>query len=256
MKKLWLGIYISIPSFYHSLDPRVKLLMMVLNIIMIIFISTWSKLLLAISLTILCIFLSKIPLSFYVKQAMFLKYMYLFFLIFFTLTEGSDVLFTFGIFRVTIDGFLIGLFYAIKMMLFVMMGALLTFTTAPSEIVTATKALVKNQSMEQFAFMTSLAIRLIPMILDEVKLIYAAQQSRGLDFSEIPFKEKLSKLMSIIIPAISNMIKRLTMMMDAMECRGYIVGKNRTSIYQLRWKMKDSLVLMSGLLVLASIILI
>ena len=250
MKKLWLGRYISIPSFYHSLDPRVKLLMMVLNIIMIIFISTWSKLLLAISLTILCIFLSKIPLSFYVKQAMFLKY------IFFTLTEGSDVLFTFGIFRVTIDGFLIGLFYAIKMILFVMMGALLTFTTAPSEIVTATKALVKNQSMEQFAFMTSLAIRLIPMILDEVKLIYAAQQSRGLDFSEIPFKEKLSKLMSIIIPAISNTIKRLTMMMDAMECRGYIVGKNRTSIYQLRWKMKDSLVLMSGLLVLASIILI
>ena len=46
--------------------------------------------------------------------------------------------------------------------------------------------------------------------------------------------------MAIIIPAISNTIKRLTMMMDAMECRGYIVGQRRTSIYRLTWKMKDT----------------
>lgn len=256
MKKLWLGRYISVSSFYHSLDPRVKLLMMILNIIMMIFISTWSQLLLAISLTIIFIFLSKIPLSFYMKQAMFLKYMYFFFLIFFTLTEGTHSLFDIGIFHVTLDGLMMGVFYTAKMILFVIMGALLTFTTAPSELVVGTKAVVKSQAMEQFAFMTSLAIRLIPMILDEVKLIYSAQQSRGLDFSEVSFKEKLSKLMSIIIPAISNTIKRLTMMMDAMECRGYIVGQSRTSIYVLQWKMSDSLVLISGIIVLVSIILV
>ena len=94
------------------------------------------------------------------------------------------------------------------------------------------------------------------MVLDEVKLIYSAQQSRGLDFSEIALQEKLSKLMAIIIPAISNTIKRLTMMMDAMECRGYIVGQRRTSIYRLTWKMEDTVILASGIITLVGIILL
>lgn len=175
---------------------------------------------------------------------------------FFTLTEGTKTLFQIGFLQVTLDGLMLGIFYTAKMMLFVLMGALLTFTTAPSELVAGAKALIKGQSMEQFAFMTSLAIRLIPMILDEVKLIYSAQQSRGLDFSEISLQEKLSKLMAIIIPAISNTIKRLTMMMDAMECRGYIVGQRRTSIYRLTWKMKDTVILASGIITLVGIILL
>lgn len=89
MKKLWLGRYISVPSFYHSLDSRAKLLMMVLNIIMMICISRWIQLLLAACLIFMFLYLSKIPFSFYLKQAMFLKYMYLFFIVFFTLTEGT-----------------------------------------------------------------------------------------------------------------------------------------------------------------------
>ncbi len=256
MKKLWLGRYISVPSFYHLLDPRVKLLMMVLNILMMIFISTWSQLLIATCLTLIFLYLSKIPFSFYLKQTMFLKYMYLFFMLFFTLTEGANKLFEIGFLHFTLDGLMLGIFYTAKMILFVLMGALLTFTTTPSELVVGAKALIKSQTMEQFAFMTSLAIRLIPMILDEVKLIYSAQQSRGLDFSDIPLKKKLSKLMAIIIPAISNTVKRLTMMMDAMECRGYIVGETRTSIYHLSWQMKDTIILISGIMTLIGIILL
>lgn len=256
MKKLWLGRYISIPSFYHSLDPRVKLLMMMINILMMIFISTWSQLLIAACLILIFLYLSQISVSFYLKQTMFLKYMYLFFMLFFTLTEGTNTLFEIGFLHVTLDGLMLGIFYTAKMILFVLMGALLTFTTAPSELVAGAKALIKSQTMEQFAFMTSLAIRLIPMILDEVKLIYSAQQSRGLDFSEISLKQKLSKLMAIIIPAISNTLKRLTMMMDAMECRGYIVGETRTSIYHLSWQMKDTMILISGIMTLIGIILL
>ena len=94
------------------------------------------------------------------------------------------------------------------------------------------------------------------MILDEVKVIYSAQQSRGLDFSELPFMEKLNKLMSIIIPAIANTIKRLTMMMDVMDCRGYIVGEHRTSIYQLTWKNKDTVMVSLTCIVLAGIVLV
>ena len=182
--------------------------------------------------------------------------MYLFFIVFFTLTEGTNVLFEIGAIHVTVDGFMLGIFYSIKMILFVLMGALLTFTTAPNELVVGSKGLIRGKSMEKFAFMVSLSIRLIPMILDEVKLIYSAQQSRGLDFSEISIKDKLSKLMSLIIPAISNTIKRLTMMMDSMECRGYIVGESRTSIYRLNWKLKDTMVLVSGIMTLVGIILL
>ena len=104
MKKLWLGRYISVPSFYHSLDSRAKLLMMVLNIIMMICISRWIQLLLAACLIFMFLYLSKIPFSFYLKQAMFLKYMYLFFIVFFTLTEGTKTLFQIGFLQVTLDG--------------------------------------------------------------------------------------------------------------------------------------------------------
>lgn len=256
MKKLWLGRYIPTHSIYHSLDPRAKIIIMFLNVMMIIMISSWDQLFVGFLFMLCFLLLSKISLKFYLKQAMFLKYMYLFFIIFFTLTEGRQLLIHFGFINIYLDGFVQGLFYSGKMILFVLMGALLTFTTAPNEIVVGTKRLFNSLTAEKFAFMTSLAIRLIPMILDEVKLIYHAQQSRGLDFSEIPLMEKLHKLMAIIIPAISNTIKRLTMMMDVMDCRGYIVGEHRSSIYQLKWRANDTFYVSLAIIALISIILL
>ena len=182
--------------------------------------------------------------------------MYLFFIIFFTLTEGTRIIVELNFLKIHLDGFVQGLFYSSKMILFVLMGALLTFTTAPNELVAGAKRLFNSASAEKFAFMTSLAIRLIPMILDEVKVIYSAQQSRGLDFSDLTLKEKLTKLMAIIIPAIANTIKRLTMMMDVMDCRGYIVGDERTSIYRLCWTKNDTLIVSLMTLVLVGIIIL
>lgn len=256
MKKLWLGRYVSTSSTYHHLDPRAKIIIMFINVLMIIMISSWTQLLLGVGLIICFLLMSRIPLKFYLKQTMFLKYMYLFFIIFFTLTEGQNLLVQFGFIKIYSDGFIQGLFYSSKMILFVLMGALLTFTTAPTELVAGAKRLFNSTTAEKFSFMTSLAIRLIPMILDEVKVIYSAQQSRGLDFSELSFMEKLNKLMAIIIPAIANTIKRLTMMMDVMDCRGYIVGDHRTSIYQLKWKFQDTMMICIASIVLIGIILI
>ena len=256
MKKLWLGRYIPTHSIYHNLDPRTKIMIMFLNVIMVIMISSWSQLFIGVLFMVGFLLTTKIPLKFYLKQAMFLKYMYIFFIIFFTLTEGQQLLVHLGFINIYWDGLIQGLFYSGKMILFVLMGALLTFTTAPNETVEGTKRLFNSLAAEKFAFMTSLAIRLIPMILDEVKLIYNAQQSRGLDFSEIPLMEKLNKLMAIIIPAISNTIKRLTLMMDVMDCRGYIVGEHRSSIYQLKWKANDTLYISLAIMTLVGIILL
>lgn len=256
MKKLWLGRYISITSLYHQLDPRAKIIVMFLNVLMVIMISNWFQLGLAVIVTIVLLLLSRISFKFYLKQTMFLKYMYLFFIIFFTLTEGTRIIVELNFLKIHLDGFVQGLFYSSKMILFVLMGALLTFTTAPNELVAGAKRLFNSASAEKFAFMTSLAIRLIPMILDEVKVIYSAQQSRGLDFSDLTLKEKLTKLMAIIIPAIANTIKRLTMMMDVMDCRGYIVGDERTSIYRLCWTKNDTLIVSLMTLVLVGIIIL
>ena len=256
MKKLWLGRYISITSLYHQLDPRAKIIVMFLNVLMVIMISNWFQLGLAVIVTLVLLLLSRISFKFYLKQTMFLKYMYLFFIIFFTLTEGTRIIVELGFLKIHLDGFVQGLFYSSKMILFVLMGALLTFTTAPNELVAGAKRLFNSASAEKFAFMTSLAIRLIPMILDEVKVIYSAQQSRGLDFSDLTLKEKLTKLMAIVIPAIANTIKRLTMMMDVMDCRGYIVGDERTSIYRLRWTKNDTLIVSLMTLALVGIIIL
>ena len=256
MKKLWLGRYIDGSSVYHAFDPRSKLVMMVLNLLMIICTVNWEQLLCVTLFTFSLLCLSKIPFSFYLRQAMFLKYMYFFFLMFFTLTEGTTFLLKIGIFRVSLDGLWIGAFYVTKMMLFVILGALLTFTTSPGEIVAGVRTLFKSPSIERFAFMAGLSIRLIPMILEEVKLIYNAQQSRGLDFSELRLQDKFKKLLSIIIPAISNTVKRLMMMIEAMACRGYVVGEQRTSIYRLQFRMRDVCLLVYGILVLAIVILL
>ncbi|HAX72826.1 MAG TPA: energy-coupling factor transporter transmembrane protein EcfT [Firmicutes bacterium] len=254
--KVWLGRYIGVESTYHALDPRSKLLMILVNVLMIMFISTWAQLVLAAVFVVICLFMTNISIRFYFKQALFLKYMYVFFIVFFAFTSGTEVLFSLGSISIYLDGIIQGIFYSLKMMLFVVMGGLLTFTTAPNELVAGARELIKTKSAEQFAFMTSLSIRLIPMILDEVRLIFSAQQSRGLDFSDIPLAEKLNKLMAIIIPAISNTIKRLTTMVDVMECRGYIVGDHRTSIHELRWTLKDTLFLSSSIAMLFLIIFV
>ena len=70
-------------SSYHNLDPRAKIIIMFLNVLMIIMISSWTQLLIGFLFMICFLLMSNIPLKFYLKQAMFLKYMYLFFIIFF-----------------------------------------------------------------------------------------------------------------------------------------------------------------------------
>ena len=92
-----------------------------------------------------------------------------------------------------------------------------------------------------FAMMISIALRSIPTLLNESQRILKAQASRGVDFNEGKLKEKISQIISLLVPMFVISYKRAEELANAMEARGYIPGKERTKLEVLKYKCTDYL---------------
>ena len=102
----------------------------------------------------------------------------------------------------------------------------------------------------EIAMMISIALRFIPTLLEETQRIMKAQASRGVDFQEGTFKEKVSAIVSLIIPLFISAFMRA----NAMESRNYNPEATRTRYHQVKWNLGDTLSLVFSLVVISSVI--
>ena len=146
-------------------------------------------------------------------------------------------------------------FLVLRIIIIVILSSLLTFTTMPTDITNGIESLLKPLKIIRFpvselAMMLSLTLRFIPTLLDEANKIIKAQASRGVELSESKFKEKITQVVSLLIPLFVVSFKRAEDMANAMDVRGYVVGANRTKIDVMRMRFSDyfSLVVVLGIL--------
>ena len=249
MDNMILGRYIPGNSIVHRLDPRSKLVAMILLIMIVFLANNPITNVILFVVTGIFVALSEVPLSFFIKG---LRSM--FFLIAFTtlfqlfFISGGDVLFEMGFIKITSQGIEQAGIIFCRFVLIIFFSTLLTLTTMPLSLATAVESLLGplkrfKVPVHEIGLMLSMSLRFVPTLMDDTIRIMNAQKARGVDFGEGNVIQKVKAMIPILIPLFATSLKRADSLATAMEARGYQGGNGRSQYRQLNWMNKDSVAL-------------
>ena len=244
IRDITIGQYYPADSLLHRLDPRVKLVGTLVFIISLFIADSWMGYVLAAAFLALMIGLSKVPISFMLrglKAVMILLLISVGFNIF--LTDGEHVLLEFWIIKITWEGVRQALFMGIRLVFLIMGSSLMTLTTTPNQLTdgleTGLGFLKKiHVPIHEIAMMMSIALRFIPILIEETDKIMKAQMARGADFETGGLIEKAKALVPILVPLFISSFRRATDLAMAMEARCYN-GGDRTKMKPLKYESRD-----------------
>ena len=239
-----LGQYIPRTSFIHSLDPRIKILFVILLSLIIL----KARASTAPVISVFLIFLlpaSGIPARQMLRSLKpVMPFLVLLFLLHLLLTEGEPVP-PFPPWRVSVTytGLFKGTMVTWQFVLLIVSASFLTMTTSPTELVSGLERLLRPFRIigipsHDVAVMVSVALRFVPTILEEINTIREAQMARGADIKTGNLLRRLRTTVSLLIPLIGNAFRRADELAIAMEGRGY-AGGPRTYMHDLRLTVRD-----------------
>lgn len=247
LENITIGQYFATNSIIHRLDPRIKLLLSLTLIIGVFFID--SYLMMAISIFVCFAFMitSKIQIKMYLKmlKAILPIIIITSFLNIFYNSEGKTI-FSYGIINITTGGIQKVVLISFRICLLIIFSSMLTYTTSPTELTDAIERLLSplkfiglGETVHILAMMTSIALRFIPILIEEVDKITSAQKARGADIESGNLLKRIKALIPILIPLLISATRRAYDLAEAMECRCYHGGKGRTKMKQLHLSYKD-----------------
>lgn len=264
MKDVTFGQYYPVKSPVHKMDPRAKILLLILYIVMIFIVKNFWGFLLAGGFLLAAVFLSKVPLKSVLKSVKAIIFIIAFTFIinvFFHKEDGAKVLLDVWLLRnITDKSILYALFMALRLLYLVLGSSLLTLTTAPVSLTDGIESLLKPLSYIKFpvhelALIMSIALRFIPTLTEETERIIAAQKARGADFDGGNLFKRAKALLPVLIPLITSAFRRADELGDAMDARCYNGSKQRTKYKKLKFTRNDLFATLLSLTVLAGIIL-
>lgn len=263
LKDVTLGQYFPGTTPVHRMDPRMKLLMTILYIVVLfvadgllsyIAIAAFLVTVIAISHISPKVVLSGMkPLIIIIAITGVLN-------MFYTPGEGEPL---FRVWKLTIykEGIVTAAFMIVRIMLLVCGTFMLTYTTSPLELTDGIESLLKplekiRVPAHELAMMMSIALRFIPTLIEEADKIMSAQKARGADFDSGNILKRAKALIPLLVPLFISAFRRADELAVAMECRCYHGGKGRTRMRVLRFHSVDWLALLVMALLTAAIILL
>ena len=260
MKNITLGQYIPLDSFFHKLDPRSKIIAMMAILIAIFIPAGFIGYAVLGVVLVACILLAKLQISFVIKamKPMVLMMFFLTLINIFVIRTGN-ALWTIGPITIHDDALKQTGYIVVRLALMIMTTTLLTATTKPMDMTLGIEDLLApleklHVPTHDIAMMIALALRFIPTLIDEADRILKAQASRGVDFENGSLKEKVSAILSLIVPMFVSCFQRADDLADAMEARGYVVGAKRVRYKKLKFTVGDYVVIIVANLLLAGMI--
>ncbi len=245
MGNFTLGRYLPLDSPIHKLDPRAKIMAMLLLLITIFFPAGWIGYGVIFVCVSVVIILSKLSVSFIWKAMKPMLFMLFFLLVINALVlKTGTVLFTIGNWSLYSDAIFQTLYIAVRLLLMIMITTCLTATTKPLEMTLGIEDLLSpfqkiGLPSHEIAMLISIALRFIPDLIDETARIIKAQESRGVDMKEGKLMERVMAILSLIVPLFVSAFQRAEDLANAMEARGYAPGLPRTRYKQLEMKKQD-----------------
>ncbi len=261
IKDITIGQYFPGNSVLHRLDPRIKLLLTVLYIVMLFSAGGFTGLGIGIVFLIFAFAISGIPIKMMVKGVKPILPVIIFtgILNLFFITTG-DVIFSLGFIKITDDGLSTMIFMAVRIIFLICGTSLLTYTTSPIALTDAIERVLSPLRVFHFpaheiAMMMTIALRFIPTLIEETDKIMSAQKARGADFESGSIINRAKALIPVLIPLFVSAFRRAEELALAMECRCYRGGEGRTRMKQLKTTYLDYIALAVTVLFLVLIIL-
>jgi len=256
--KIAIGMYVPGTSWLHRLDPRAKLLIIVLLSILLFSINSAFMLVLVMGLVIFGYLSAKIPLSSLRMIAGPVLFISSFTLIANAIAWGgiSADISLFGI-GISYAGALRGFYFMLRLLTLVSVTSLLTLTTSPVSLTDAITNILSplrvfKVPVDDIALVFSIALRFIPTIADEADRIVTAQTARGAQFSSGGLLTRIKAWIPVLIPLLVQLFRRADNLAIAMESRCY-VGQGRTRLRELHWRTNDTLVVGIVIMLCASV---
>lgn len=295
-----IGQYVKGDSWIYKLDPRFKILSVIILMIALFMLPTIFHMLAVLGLFILIIVSARLPLLYilkglrpvifmaifsfvlqliytqegellysiplsvsyyhiaiaiglivlYIFTSKFIPFKFIYFLLIlgsifsiFAFLQFPNGLITIYDFDIYDNGLIRGSFFVIRIIAVLMLSTLLTLTTSTTDLNTGLERILKPFKfilpVAEISLMISLTLRFIPTLLIETNKILKAQASRGVDFSEGSFIQKVKQIITLLIPMFVVSFKRADDLACAMEARGYVIGEKRTSLNVLKFKVAD-----------------
>lgn len=244
LRDITIGQYYQTESVVHRMDPRVKLGGTLLFIISLFcFQNIWGYVVAASFLAIV-IKCSKVPFKFMIKGMrgiLFLLLITVFFNLF--LTPG-EALVTFWKLTITKEGLWLAFTMAIRLTLLIIGSSVMTLTTTPNNLTDGMERMLRplrifKVPVHEVAMMMSIALRFIPILLEETDKIMKAQIARGADFESGNLIKKAKALVPLLVPLFISAFRRANDLAMAMEARCYRGGDGRTKMKPLIYHKRD-----------------
>jgi len=245
LKDITIGQYFPGNSVVHRLDPRVKILLTFLFIVLIFFVQTYWGYLAVFAYIFMVSALSRIPFKYLLKGLKPLLFIIvLTFVINVFFSTGERVAFHWRFITVTWEGIHLAIFMAFRLIFLVIGTTLLTLTTSPISLTDGIEHLLNPLKVIKFpahelAMMMTIALRFIPTLLEETDKIMKAQMARGADFESGNVLQRARSLVPLLVPLFISAFRRADELAMAMESRCYRGGENRTRMKILKVERRD-----------------
>lgn len=243
-KEITIGQYYQTESPIHRLDPRVKLIATFAYIISLFVVHSWTGYLIAAVAVAIVIAASHVPFG-YIMRGMKAVMMILMITVIFNLflTEGRPLI-HFWKLTITYEGVDFASKMAVRLIFLIIGSSLMTLTTTPNQLTDALEDVLGplkkiHVPVHEISMMMSIALRFIPILMEETDKIMKAQMARGADFESKNLMKKIQSLVPLLVPLFISAFRRANDLAMAMEARCYRGGDGRTKMKPLVYCRRD-----------------
>lgn len=244
IKDITIGQYYPAKSILHRLDPRVKFVGTIAFLISLFVANSLWGYLLATAFLAVVIVLSKVPVKFMMKGLKPLFFIFILTVAFNLFLVPGKVVVQIWILKITEEGIRQAIKIGIRLIYLVMGSSVMTLTTTPNQLTDGLEKLMRPLNkikvpVHEIAMMMSIALRFIPILMEETDKIMKAQIARGADFESGNLIKKAKNLIPLLVPLFISAFRRADDLAMAMEARCYHGGDHRTSMKPLKYQNRD-----------------
>ena len=239
-----LGQYYQTDSVLPRLDPRVKLVGTFAYLISLFVVNSFAGYALAAVFLAVMIKLSNVPFRYIVRGMKTIIFLLLITVLFNLFLTPGEVIWQAWVFKITREGVSFAIRMALRLSLLILGSSIMTLTTTPTQLTDALETLLNplkkvHVPVHEIAMMMSIALRFIPILMEETDKIMKAQIARGADFESRNLVKKIKSLVPLLVPLFISAFRRANDLAMAMEARCYRGGDGRTKMKPLIYQTRD-----------------
>jgi energy-coupling factor transport system permease protein len=244
IRDITIGQYYPVDSPIHKLDPRVKLISTIGFIVSLFLFKSITGYLTATVFLGGVIICSKVPVKFMLKGLKAIFFILLLTVCFNLFLTPGDILLELGFLKVTRQGIELAVFISVRLVYLILGSSIMTLTTTPNDLTDGLESIMGplekiRVPVHEISMMMSIALRFIPILLEETDKIMKAQMARGADFDSKNLIKKAKSLIPLLVPLFVSAFRRANDLSMAMEARCYRGGQGRTKMKPLIYKKRD-----------------